>query len=53
MVVAVAEESRGAEHARPWIDAAKSQYWQLIDSEHRLTKLRQYAAVDFDQIPRT
>ena len=28
MVVAVAEESRGAEHARPWIEQAKSDYWQ-------------------------
>lgn len=39
MVVAVAEESRGAEHARPWIDQAKSDYWQLIDTEHRLEDL--------------
>ncbi len=39
MVVAVAEESRGAEHARPWIDQAKSDYWQLIDAEHRLEDL--------------
>jgi hypothetical protein len=39
MVVAVAEESRGAEHARPWIEQAKSSYWQLIDSEHRLSDL--------------
>src|SRR5258708_34224349 len=39
MVVAVAEESRGAEHARPWIDQAKSSYWQLIDVEHRLSDL--------------
>src|SRR5262249_17178797 len=37
MVVAVAEESRGAEHARPWIEQAKSTYWQLIDTEHRLS----------------
>ena len=34
MVVAVAEESRGAQHARPWIEEAKSDYWQLIDVEH-------------------
>ena len=33
MVVAVAEESRGADHARPWIEQAKSSYWQLIDVE--------------------
>jgi hypothetical protein len=39
MVVAVAEESRGAEHARQWIEAAKSDYWQLIDTEHRLEDL--------------
>ena len=39
MVVAVAEESRGTEHARPWIDQAKSDYWQLIDTEHRLEDL--------------
>lgn len=39
MVVAVAEESRGADHARQWIEAAKSGYWQLIDSEHRLEDL--------------
>ncbi len=39
MVVAVAEESRGAEHARPWIEQAKSTYWQLIDTEHRLEDL--------------
>jgi hypothetical protein len=39
MVVAVAEESRGANHAKQWIDAAKSEYWQLIDVEHRLEDL--------------
>ncbi len=39
MVVAVAEESRGADHARQWIDAAKSDYWQLIDTEPRLEDL--------------
>lgn len=39
MVVAVAEESRGADHARQWIEAAKSDYWQLIDTEHRLEDL--------------
>ncbi len=39
MVVAVAEESRGAGHAKQWIDAAKSDYWQLIDTEHRLEDL--------------
>ena len=39
MVVAVAQESRGADHARPWIEQAKSSYWQLIDAEHRLEDL--------------
>ncbi len=39
MVVAVAEESRGAEHARPWIEQAKPEYWCLIDSEHRVADL--------------
>lgn len=39
MVVAVAQESRGAEHARPWIEQAQSSYWQLIDVEHRLEDL--------------
>lgn len=39
MVVAVAEESRGADHARPWIEQASSDYWQLIDTEHRLEDL--------------
>ena len=39
MVVSVAEESRGADHARPWIEQAKSDYWQLIDTEHRLEDL--------------
>ncbi len=39
MVVAVAQESRGGEHARPWIEQAKSSYWQLIDTDHRLEDL--------------
>src|SRR5471032_2550884 len=39
MVVAVAEESRGADHARPWIEQAKSDYWQLIDADHQLEDL--------------
>ena len=39
MVVAVAQESRGAEHACPWIEQAKSSYWQLIDTDHRLEDL--------------
>src|SRR5262245_3565798 len=39
MIVAVAQESRGAAHARQWIDAAKPEYWQAIDTEHRLEDL--------------
>jgi hypothetical protein len=39
MVVAVAEESRGAEHARQWIEAAKPEYWCLIDPDHHLSEL--------------
>ena len=39
MVVAVAEESRGAAHARPWIEQAQSTYWQLIDTDHQLSAL--------------
>jgi len=39
MVVAVAEESRGTDHARTWIEQAKSSYWQLIDTDHRLEDL--------------
>jgi fructose-1,6-bisphosphatase II len=31
---------------------SKSGTVRMIDSVHRLTKLRQYAAVDFDQLPR-
>ncbi len=34
MVVAVAEESRGAEGARQWIEQAAPGYWALIDAEH-------------------
>ena len=39
MVVAVAEDSRGAEHVRPWIEQAKAAYWCLIDPEHRVASL--------------
>jgi len=39
MVVAVAEESRGAEQARPWIEQAKPSYWCLIDPDHRVSSL--------------
>ncbi len=47
MIVAVAEESRGAEHARPWIEQAKAQYWCLIDTEHRVADL--YGMVNVPQ----
>jgi hypothetical protein len=47
MVVAVAEESRGAEHARPWIEQAKAEHWSLIDSEHRVSAL--YGMVNVPQ----
>jgi hypothetical protein len=43
MVVAVAEESRGAEHARPWIEQAKAEYWCLIDEDHRVDTTRTLA----------
>lgn len=47
MVVAVAEESRGAEHARPWIEQAKATYWSLIDPDHRVAEL--YGMVNVPQ----
>jgi hypothetical protein len=47
MIVAVAEESRGAEHARPWIEAATPEYWCLIDTEHRVADL--YGMVNVPQ----
>jgi len=39
MIVAVAEDSRGAEQVRPWIEQAKPTYWSLIDPEHRVASL--------------
>ena len=39
MVFAVAMDSRGPEIARPWIEAAKSTYVSVIDTEHRLADL--------------
>jgi hypothetical protein len=39
MIVAVAEESCGGEHARQWIEQANAQYWCLIDTEHRVADL--------------
>ena len=47
MIVAVAEESRGADHARPWIEQAKADYWCLIDTDHRLAEL--YGMVNVPQ----
>ena len=47
MVVAVAEESRGGEHARQWIEQAKSTYWSLIDPDHRVADL--YGMVNVPQ----
>jgi hypothetical protein len=47
MIVAVAEESRGAESARPWIEQAGAQYCCLIDAEHRVADL--YGMVNVPQ----
>ena len=47
MIVAVAEESRGAETARPWIEAAQPDYWCLVDTEHRVADL--YGMVNVPQ----
>ena len=47
MIVAVAEESRGAEHARPWIEQANAEYWCLSDEEHRVADL--YGMVNVPQ----
>jgi hypothetical protein len=46
-IVAVAEESRGAEHARQWIEQAKASYWCLIDTDHRVAAL--YGMVNVPQ----
>jgi peroxiredoxin len=47
MVVAVAMETRGADHARPWIEQAKAAYWCLIDTDHRVAEL--YGMVNVPQ----
>ena len=47
MIVAVAEESRGAEHARQWIEQANARYWCLVDIEHRVADL--YGMVNVPQ----
>lgn len=47
MVVAVAEDARGAERTRSWIEQAKATYWTLIDTEHRVSDL--YGMVNVPQ----
>ena len=47
MIVAVAEESRGAESARPWIEQAGPDYWCLIDAGHKVAAL--YGMVNVPQ----
>jgi len=47
MVVSVAQEARGCEHARPFIEQAKAGYWTLIDAEHRVSAL--YGMVNVPQ----
>ena len=47
MIVAIAEESRGAEHAQQWIEQAGAKYWCLIDTEHRVADL--YGMVNVPQ----
>jgi hypothetical protein len=47
MIAAVAEESRGPEHARHWIEQAQVEYWCLIDTEHRVADL--YGMVNVPQ----
>ena len=46
-IVAVAEESRGAEHARQWIEQAAATYWCLIDVDHRVAS--RYGMVNVPQ----
>jgi hypothetical protein len=46
-VVAVAEESRGPEQAREWIEQAKAGYPCLIDADHRVAAL--YGMVNVPQ----
>jgi hypothetical protein len=47
MIVAVAEDSRGAEQSRQWIEQAKPTYWSLIDPDHRVAEL--YGMVNVPQ----
>lgn len=46
-VIAVAQESRGAEQARPWIEKVGPSYPCLIDTEHRVSAL--YGMVNVPQ----
>ena len=46
-IVAVAEDSRGAAHVRPWIEQAHATYWCLIDVAHRVAAL--YGMVNVPQ----
>jgi peroxiredoxin len=47
MIVSVAEETRGAEHARRWVEEAKAEYWCLVDTDHRVADL--YGMVNVPQ----
>ncbi len=47
MIVAVAEDSGGAERARPWIEASHAEYLCLVDAEHRISDL--YGLVNVPQ----
>ena len=47
MIVAVAEDTYGAERTRSWIEQSKSSYWSLIDIEHRVSDL--YGMVNVPQ----
>ncbi len=47
VVIAVAQEGRGAEQARPWIEKARPSYPCLIDEEHRVSAL--YGMVNVPQ----
>ena len=46
-ILAIAEDSRGADAARPWIEAARPTYPTLIDVEHRVSAL--YGMVNVPQ----
>jgi len=47
MVISVAEETRGAQHARRWVEEAKAEYWCLVDTDHRVADL--YGMVNVPQ----